>query len=77
VFIEAVIICNKDTHKGIIIGKGGKMLKKINDQASSDISHLFAGKKIILSLYVRVEEDWLNSQKQLFNLGYFTGDRDE
>lgn len=77
VFIEALIICNKDTHKGIIIGKNGSMLKKINNQASTDISKLFNNKKIILSLYVRVEEDWLNSQKQLFNLGYFTGDRDE
>ena len=75
--IEATIICNKDTHKGIIIGKNGSMLKKINDQASSDISKLFNGKKIILSLYVKVEEDWLNSQKQLFDLGYFSGDRDE
>ena len=77
VFIEATIICNKDTHKGIIIGKGGSMLKKINDQSSSDISKLFDGKKIILSLYVRVQEDWLNSEKQLFNLGYFSGDKDE
>ncbi len=77
VFIEATIICNKDTHKGIIIGRGGSMLKKINDQSSTDISKLFDGKKIILSLYVRVQEDWLNSQKQLFNLGYFSGDRDE
>ncbi|MBR4470755.1 MAG: GTPase Era [Erysipelotrichaceae bacterium] len=77
VFIEATIICNKDTHKGIIIGRNGSMLKKINDQASSDIAKLFDHKKIILSLYVRVEEDWLNSQKQLFDLGYFSGDRDE
>ena len=77
VFIEATIICNKDTHKGIIIGKGGSMLKKINDQSSSDISKLFDGKKIILSLYVRVQEDWLNSEEQLFNLGYFSGDKDE
>ena len=77
VFIEATIICNKDTHKGIIIGKNGSMLKKINDQSSTDIAKLFDGKKIILSLYVRVQEDWLNSEKQLFNLGYFSGDRDE
>jgi GTP-binding protein Era len=75
--IEATIICNKDTHKAIIIGRGGSMLKKINDQATSDIAALFDHKKIILSLYVKVEEDWLNSQKQLFNLGYFSGDRDE
>lgn len=77
VFIEATIICNKASHKGIIIGKNGSMLKKINDSASTDIAKLFDNKKIILSLYVRVEEDWLNSQKQLFNLGYFSGDKDE
>lgn len=77
VFIEALIVCNKQSHKGIIIGKNGSMLKKINDQASSDIAKLFNNKKIILSLYVRVEEDWLNSQKQLFNLGYFSGDQNE
>lgn len=77
VFIDASIVCNKSTHKGIIIGKNGAMLKKINEQASSDIARLFNNKKIILSLYVKVEEDWLNSQKQLFNLGYFTGDNNE
>ncbi|MBQ6479265.1 MAG: GTPase Era [Erysipelotrichaceae bacterium] len=75
--IEATIICNKDSHKAIIIGRNGSMLKKINDQASTDISPLFGRKKIILSLYVRVEEDWLNSEKKLFSLGYFTGDDDE
>ena len=75
--IEASIICNKKTHKAIIIGRNGSMLKKINDQASRDISKLFDDKRIILSLYVKVEEDWLNSQKQLFDLGYFNGDRDE
>ena len=75
--IEATIICNKDTHKAIIIGRGGSMLKKINDQASSDIAPLFDNRKIILSLYVKVEEDWLNSLKQLFDQGYFSGDRDE
>lgn len=77
VFIEATIICNKASHKGIIIGRNGSMLKKINDASSSDIAKLYDNKKIILSLYVRVEEDWLNSQKQLFNLGYFSGDKDE
>lgn len=77
VFIEASIICNKQAHKGIIIGKSGSMLKKINEAASSDISRLFDNKKIILSLFVKVEEDWLNKQKKLFELGYFTGDKDE
>ena len=77
VFIDASIIANKQSHKAIIIGKNGSMLKKINNQASSEISKLFNGKRIYLSLFVKVQEDWLNSQKQLFNLGYFTGDKDE
>lgn len=77
VFISASIICNKQSHKGIIIGKNGAMLKKINEQASSDISKLFDNKKIYLSLFVKVQEDWLNSEKQLFNFGYFLGDKDE
>lgn len=77
VFIDATIVCNKDSHKGIIIGKSGAMLKKINVQASRDISKLFDDKKIFLSLFVRVQEDWQNNQKQLFNLGYFFGDKDE
>ena len=53
------------------------MLKKINEQACVDISKLFDGKRIYLSLFVKVQEDWLNSSKQLFNLGYFKGDQDE
>ena len=70
VFIEATIICNKDTHKGIIIGKNGSMLKKINIAASKELKAYFE-KKVVLSLYVRVEEDWLNKEKRLFELGYF------
>lgn len=68
--IEATIIVNKDSHKAIIIGKSGSMLKKINTQSSIDIKKL-TGKKVFLSLYVRVEEDWLNKDKKLFDLGYF------
>ncbi len=71
VLIEATIICNKDTHKGIIIGRNGTMLRKINNAATFDLKAFF-GKKVVLSLYVRVEEDWLNKEKRLFELGYFT-----
>ncbi|MDO4500895.1 MAG: GTPase Era [Erysipelotrichaceae bacterium] len=70
VTIEASIIVNKQSHKGIIIGKQGAMLKKINMSACKDIKALL-GKKVLLSLYVKVEEDWLNSSKKLFDLGYF------
>ena len=69
-FIEASIIVNKQSHKGIIIGKQGAMLKKINMAASKELKELL-GKKIVLSLYVKVEEDWLNKEKKLFDLGYF------
>lgn len=68
--IEATIVVNKASHKGIMIGKSGSMLKKINSQASKEIKEL-TGKKVFLSLYVRVEEDWLNKDKKLFDLGYF------
>ncbi len=77
VFISASIICNKQSHKAIIIGKSGSMLRKINEQSCVDISKLYNGKKIYLSLFVKVVEDWLNSEKQLFDLGYFKGDKDE
>lgn len=76
VYIQASIICNKQSHKAIIIGKSGSMLKRINEQSCNDIGKIF-NKKIVLSLFVKVEEDWFNSQKQLFNLGYFNGDQDE
>ena len=68
--IEATIIVNKSSHKGIIIGKAGSMLKRINMAASKDIKEI-TGKKVFLSLYVKVEEDWLNKDKKLFDLGYF------
>lgn len=68
--IEATITVNKDSHKAIIIGKQGDMLKKINFAASGDLTRLL-GKKTFLSLYVKVDEDWLNKDKKLFELGYF------
>ena len=68
--VEATITVNKASHKGIIIGKGGSMLKKINMDASKEIKKVL-GKKAILSLYVKVDEDWLNKDKKLFELGYF------
>ena len=46
------------------------MLKRINDAASADIAKIY-GKKCFLSLYVKVDEDWLNKDKKLFELGYF------
>jgi len=68
--IGATVIVNKESHKAIIIGKQGAMLKRINSGASLELSKLL-NKRIYLSLYIRVEEDWLNKQKRLFDLGYF------
>jgi len=68
-YIDAVIACGKTSHKGIIIGKSGQMLKKINMMASKELSE-FLNKKIVLNLYVKVEEDWLNKANKMFTLGY-------
>ena len=62
--IHADIICEKSSHKGIIIGKGGLMLKEIGTRARKDIEKLL-GKKVNLKLFVKVEENWRN--KNLFN----------
>ena len=74
VLIEASIICDKDSHKAIIIGKGGSMLKKINTLASKDLKAKL-NKKVELSLFVKVEKDWMNKNTKLFDLGYFIGDK--
>lgn len=68
--IEAVVVCAKDSHKGILIGQGGNMLKKINQLASKEISD-WLGKRINLSIFIRVEEDWLNKSRKIFDIGYY------
>lgn len=67
--IEATIICEKDSHKGIIIGKQGSMLKKIGIQARRDIED-FLQKKVDLRLWVKVKKDWRDSDFLLKNFGY-------
>lgn len=64
------IIVERDSQKGIIIGKQGEMLKKIGSQARLEINNLLAT-KIHLELWVRVKKDWRNKQLHLKNLGYF------
>jgi len=68
--IEANIICERNSHKGIIIGKGGSMLKKIGMEARQDIQMLF-GKQVFLSLFVKVKENWRDSKRDLSDLGFF------
>ena len=67
--IEATIICEKDSHKGIIIGRGGSMLKKIGTIARRDIEDL-TGCQVNLKLWVKVKKDWRDSDTQLKNFGY-------
>ena len=66
--IEAVIYCEKDTHKGIIIGKGGCMLKRVGTSARRDIEEFF-GIKTSLKLWVKVKEDWRNRRSVIHSLG--------
>lgn len=67
--INAVIYVERDSQKGIIIGKGGSMLKKVGMAARTDIETFFE-KKVFLELFVKVEKDWRNRDKQLKNFGY-------
>lgn len=67
--IDATIYCEKKSHKGIIIGKGGAMLKKIGAQARTDMEHLLEA-RVFLQLWVKVKEDWRNNQYQMRNFGY-------
>lgn len=67
--IDATIICERDSHKGIIIGKGGSMLKKIGTNARFEIERLL-GCKVNLKLWVKVKKDWRDSDFLLKNFGY-------
>lgn len=67
--ISADILCEKDSHKGIIIGKKGAMLKKISTYARQDIEK-FLGEKVFLELWVKVRKDWRDSSNLLKELGY-------
>ncbi len=67
--ISATIYCEKKSHKGIIIGKKGAMMKKIGAQARADIEELL-GAKVFLELWVKVKEDWRNNEYQMRNFGY-------
>ena len=58
--IEATIYCLKDSHKGIIIGKGGEMLKRIGTMARKDMEQNF-GLKVNLKTWVKVKNDWLDN----------------
>ena len=67
--IEAVIYCEKDSHKGILIGKNGSMLKKIGTEARLDIENLIEG-RVNLKLWVKVDKNWRDNDRRLKGLGY-------
>ena len=67
--LEATIYCEKASHKGIIIGKNGAMLKKIGESARQDIE-AFMGTKVYLQTWVKVKEKWRDSQHLLRNFGF-------
>ena len=67
--IEATIVCERDSHKGIIIGKQGSMLKKIGSMARPDIEELVEN-QVNLQLWVKVKKDWRDSDYLLKNFGY-------
>lgn len=67
--IEATIVCERDSHKGIIIGKGGSMLKRIGSAARPDIEDLLE-QQVNLQLWVKVKKDWRDSDFLMKNFGY-------
>ncbi len=67
--IEATIYCERETHKGIIIGKQGSMLKKIGSNARRDIERFIAG-SVNLQIWIKVKKDWRDSDFLLKNFGY-------
>ena len=67
--LEVTIYCEKESHKGIIIGKKGAMLKKIGELAREDIEQ-FMGTKVFLQTWVKVKENWRDSMAQLRNFGF-------
>ena len=69
IHIMAVIYVERDSQKGILIGKGGAMLKKVGTEARKDIEKFF-GKSVYLELFVKVEPNWRNRQNKLRSFGY-------
>ncbi len=67
--IDATVYCEKESHKGMVIGKKGAVLKKIGSEARTDIEH-FLGLKVNLKLWVKVKEDWRNREGMLREMGY-------
>lgn len=69
IHIMSVIYVERDSQKGIIIGKGGEKIKKVGIEARQDIEKFF-GKKVFLEMFVKVEKDWRNRENKLRQFGY-------
>jgi GTP-binding protein Era len=69
VAVRAVIYTERESQKGILIGKGGLLLKKIGQLAREDMEGLL-GSKIFLDLWVKVKPGWRNKEDQIWNFGY-------
>ena len=67
--VSAVIIVDRASHKGIVIGKGGETLKRIASEARQDMERLFDG-KVFLEVFVKVKSGWSNDEQALKSLGY-------
>ena len=67
--IDATIVCERDSHKGIIIGKGGSMLKKIGSNARYEMERLL-DTQVNLKLWVKVRKEWRDSELMMKNFGY-------
>ncbi len=73
--IDATIVCERDSHKGMIIGKGGSKLKEIGSLARPDIEDMLQC-KVFLKLWVKVKKDWRDSDFLMKNFGYNPTDYD-
>lgn len=71
--IDATIYCERDTHKGILIGKNGAMLKKISTYARQDMENFF-GCKVNLKTWIKVKEDWRNKENLMRSFGFDSND---
>ena len=67
--IDATIVCERDSHKGIIIGKGGEMLKKIGSAARFEIERMME-MQVNLKLWVKVKKEWRDNDLLMKNYGY-------
>lgn len=67
--IDAVIYCERESHKGMIIGKNGKLIKKISSEARKDLEH-FLGIKVNLKTWIKVEKNWRNNDAKVKFFGY-------